>query len=242
MKKRSWSDESLILATQTNNTMAGVLRTLQLSTSPGNYKSVGLVIKRLGLNTTHFKGQAHGTSPRVTKIPLIELLVEGSQYGSNPLRKRLIKEGVLTNVCDECGSGPEWNGKILVLQLDHRNGDSTDNRLENLHILCPNCHSQTKTFTGKSKAGRYTRDPKLCSCGTVMYRKSKRCKSCLGRHVESKTKWPPLNELVKMVVKTSYTKVAAGLGVSDNAVKKYIKRRMGSAPRKYKARQEKIGA
>jgi hypothetical protein len=231
--KRSWSDESLRLATQTNNTMAGVLRALQLSTSPGNYKSVGLVVKRLGLDTAHFKGQAHGTSPRVTKIPLKELLVEGSQYGSNPLRKRLVKEGILPNVCDECGNGPEWNGRTLVLQLDHKNGDSTDNRLENLHILCPNCHSQTRNFTGKSKVGRYRGDPKRCSCGAVMYRKSKRCKSCLGRHVESKTKWPLLDDLVKEVVQSSYTKVAAGLGVSGNAVKKYIKRRLGFAPRKH---------
>jgi hypothetical protein len=231
--KRSWSDESLRLAAQTNNTMAGVLRALQLSTSPGNYKSVGLVVKRLGLDTTHFKGQAHGTSPRVTKIPLSELLVEGSQYGSNPLRKRLVKEGVLPNVCDECGNGPEWNGRTLVLQLDHKNGDSTDNRLENLRILCPNCHSQTSNFTGKSKTGRYRSDPKRCSCGAVVYRKSKRCKSCLGRHVESKTKWPLLDDLVKEVVQSSYTKVAAKLGVSDNAVKKYIKRRLGFAPRKH---------
>lgn len=233
MKRRSWSDESLRLATQTNNTMAGVLRALQLSTSPGNYKSVGLVVKRLGLDTTHFKGQAHGTSPRTTKIPLVEVLVENSQYSSH-LRKRLIKEGILPNMCDECGSGPEWNGRTLILQLDHKNGDSTDNRLENLHILCPNCHSQTKTFTGKSKAGRYRKEPKLCSCGAVIYRKSKRCKSCLGRHVESKTKWPSLDDLIKAVVETSYTRVAANLAVSDNAVKKYIKRRLGFAPRKHK--------
>jgi hypothetical protein len=236
MKKRSWSEEALRLTIQTNNTMAGVLRSLHLSTSPGNYKSVGLVIKKLGLSTTHFKGQAHGTSPRTTKIPLAELLVEGSQYGSNPLRKRLIKEGLLPNVCDECGSQPEWKGKPLVLQLDHKNGDSTDNRLENLHILCPNCHSQTSNFTGKSKIGRYRSDPKRCSCGAVIYRKSDRCKSCLGRHVESKTKWPPVEELAESVVQTSYTKVASGLGVSDNAVKKYIKRRLGFAPQKYKPR------
>jgi len=234
--KRSWSDEALRLATQTNNTMAGVLRALHLTTSPGNYKSVGLVVKKIGVDTTHFKGLAHGTSPRTTKIPLVDILVENSQYGSNPLRKRLIKEGLLPNQCDDCGVGPKWNEKPLTLQLDHKNGDSSDNRIENLHILCPNCHSQTKTFTGKSKLGRYRSDPRRCSCGAVIYRKSDRCKSCLGRHVESKTKWPPVEDLARSVVQTSYTKVAAGLGVSDNAVKKYIKRRLGFAPQKYKPR------
>ena len=236
MKKRSWSDEALKLAVKTNNTMAGVLRDIHLSTSPGNYRGVGLIVKKLGLDTKHFKGKAHGTSPRITKIPLIEILVKGSQYGSNNLRKRLIKEGILPNLCSECGIGPEWNGKSLTLQLDHFNGDSSDNRLENLRILCPNCHSQTRTFTGRALFGRYRRDPKRCACGAVIYRKSDRCKSCLGRHVESKTKWPPVEELARSVVQTSYTKVAAGLGVSDNAVKKYIKRRLGFAPQKYKPR------
>ena len=102
MKKRSWSDEALKLAVKTNNTMAGVLRDIHLSTSPGNYRGVGLIVKKLGLDTKHFKGKAHGTSPRITKIPLIEILVKGSQYGSNNLRKRLIKEGILPNLCSEC--------------------------------------------------------------------------------------------------------------------------------------------
>lgn len=234
--RRSWSDDSLRIAIQTNNTMAGVLRSLNLSTSPGNYKSVGLVVSRLGLDTTHFKGQAHGTSPRVTKIQLDDLLVKGSQYGSSPLRKRLIKEGLLPNLCDDCGIKPEWNEKPLVLQLDHKNGDSTDNRLENLHLLCPNCHSQTKTFTGKSMTGRYKQAPNLCSCGAVIQRRSEKCKSCVKPHPKYKIKWPPLDELAKEVVQGSYTRVAARLGVSDNAVKKYLKRRLGFAPRKYKVR------
>ncbi len=60
----------------------------------------------------------------------------------------------LDGLCTLCGQGPEWNGKVLVLQLDHENGDCTDNRLENLRFMCPNCHSQTETFCrGMSRRG-----------------------------------------------------------------------------------------
>jgi Zn finger protein HypA/HybF involved in hydrogenase expression len=74
--------------------------------------------------------------------------------GSNHLKRRLIKEGLLVNRCSECDSLPEWRGKPLTMVLDHRNGDNTDNRLENLRLLCPNCNSQQATFAGRNR-GRY---------------------------------------------------------------------------------------
>lgn len=82
--------------------------------------------------------------------PLATYLVVG---GPTPSKRRLFREGVLVERCI-CGQGPTWHGQRLVLQLDHINGDRTDNRLENLRILCPNCHSQTLTFTGRNH-GRY---------------------------------------------------------------------------------------
>jgi hypothetical protein len=85
--------------------------------------------------------------------------VEGSTYTcTNTLKVRLLREGLLVNRCYECGMEPLWQGKRLVLILDHRNGDNTDNRLENLRLLCPNCNSQQPTFAGKNK-GRYRATP-----------------------------------------------------------------------------------
>ena len=69
---------------------------------------------------------------------------------SGTLRIRLIQEGYKENKCEECGIN-EWNGKMLVLELDHKNGNHNDNHLENLQILCPNCHSQTPTFRGRKQ-------------------------------------------------------------------------------------------
>lgn len=234
MAKKRWSDKDLEVALKANITISGTLRALGLSTSPGNHKSIKSALKRLNLDTSHLRGKAHGMSPGLRK-PLEQVLVENSTHSNTvSLKKRLLKEGLLRNQCEKCGIGPSWDGSELVLQLDHKNGDSFDNRLENLRLLCPNCHSQTTTFRGKSIASRYRKKVYRCSeCRTPVSRKSDKCISCQGRYVESKTEWPPADELAKEVVTTSYLKVAARLGVSDNAVRKYLKRRIGFFPRKH---------
>lgn len=89
------------------------------------------------------------------KRPIEEILVENSSYSNtHNLKRRLIKEGLLEELCSGCGLGPEWNSRPLSLHLHHRNGNGSDNRLENLQLLCPNCHSQTETFSGRKRRSR----------------------------------------------------------------------------------------
>lgn len=83
-------------------------------------------------------------------IPLSQILVKNSTYAGH-LRKRLLHAGQLEERCIQCGQGPEWQGKKLILVLDHINGVRNDNRRKNLRLLCPNCNSQTKTFAGRNK-------------------------------------------------------------------------------------------
>jgi hypothetical protein len=158
MNSRSYTDQELIAAVKASFSIRGVLKILRLSPTGCNYKGMPANFARLGLDVSHFTGQGHlrgkhhGWTP---KRPLSEILVVGSTYfGSNHLKRRLIKEGLLVNLCSECGLLPEWQGKPLIMILDHRNGDNTDNRLENLRLLCPNCNSQQPTFAGKNR-GRY---------------------------------------------------------------------------------------
>ncbi len=72
------------------------------------------------------------------------------------LKRRLLAAGIVANCCEACGIS-EWRGKPLAIQIDHINGDAKDNCLENLRMLCPNCHSQTETFGGKNRTKQYSR-------------------------------------------------------------------------------------
>jgi Zn finger protein HypA/HybF involved in hydrogenase expression len=85
------------------------------------------------------------------KISLIEIL-EGKHpyYQTNKLRKRLISEGYKTGECEVCEI-TEWNGQPITIELDHIDGNRNNHSLENLKMLCPNCHSQTSTFRGKKR-------------------------------------------------------------------------------------------
>ena len=68
---------------------------------------------------------------------------------SQSLRRVVLSSNLLDYVCSLCGLGPKWNGKPLTLQLDHISGDPSDSTIENLRFLCPNCHTQTETYTGR---------------------------------------------------------------------------------------------
>jgi hypothetical protein len=100
---------------------------------------------------------------------------------SAKLKKKLIEEGYLEDVCVGCGNEGEWNGKPITLELDHINGDRYDNRFENLRILCPNCHSQTPTFRGRGSA--VEKESNNCvDCKCEILKASTRCSPCSKKH------------------------------------------------------------
>lgn len=103
--------------------------------------------KDLGLMWS--KRKTKRKSPR--KIELIAIL-EGNhpEYQTFKLKNRLIEEGIKENKCECCGI-TEWNDIPISMQLDHIDGDSHNHLLSNLRMLCPNCHSQTPTFSGKKR-------------------------------------------------------------------------------------------
>lgn len=160
--------------------------------------------------------------------PISEILVDNSTYNRQQLKIRLIKEKLLEEKCYICGLLPIWQDKPLTLQLDRINGKNNDNRLPNLRLLCPNCHSQTETFCGRSGkriSNRQKANKKvyLCDCGNVKSKMSRHCRKC--HHKSSlKYEWPPYEELLLMLQHSNYVQVAKLLGCTDNAIRKHLKR------------------
>lgn len=157
------------------------------------------------------------------KKSLSEILVQNSTYQSAKLKNRLIKAGIKQDICEICGCSNNWNGKPLVLQLDHINGDHYDNRLENLQILCPNCHSQTETFSNKrNKKHNYCVD-----CGCEITSRSTRCNSCSAKHKNSfkvlPENRPDKETLFKLIKTMPFTNIGKMFNVSDNTIRKWCK-------------------
>ena len=198
-----------------------------------NHRTVKNRIEEEKIDTTHFKNECDSTS-----ISLEEILIKNSSFNNGQrIKKKLIKSNILEDKCSECGLGNIWNNKSIALQLDHINGDHTDNRIENLRILCPNCHSQTSTFCKNKKRNVLVKEDnedkkiiepinqiKICpDCNGKKTARAIRCKNC--RYVKSRKvkDRPSIETLQKEVEETSYVSVANKYGVADNTIRGWLR-------------------
>ncbi|MER7400151.1 HNH endonuclease signature motif containing protein [Streptomyces sp. NPDC000151] len=153
-----WTKDVLEAAVTSSTSMCEVLRHLGLDVVGGHHTHISRRIRALGIDTSHF-----GESERTKRSPhrrrtLEELLVEQDPANARRTHPDRLKGAMLAHGVSErcalCGTGTLWRGRPLPLEVDHVDGNWRDNRLENLRLLCPNCHSCTDTYRGRNKRRR----------------------------------------------------------------------------------------
>lgn len=130
---------------------ADLLRQVGIPPRDAGYRALRQAFAELAIDTRELDGRRGRR-----RTPLEDLLVKGKRIGdSTRLKERLVEEGVLEWRCALCGLETWWRDPA-PLQLDHVNGDRSDNRRQNLRMLCPNCHAQTDTYCGRNVGRRYS--------------------------------------------------------------------------------------
>ena len=153
-----------------------VLKKCDLYPYGGNVKTLRSRLTEENISISHFDAYAtnRGQS-QLRRLTDAEYFTKGHVRSSPGTKKRLITDHGWENKCKICDMGTVWHGKPLSLQIDHIDGDHENNKITNLQILCPNCHTQTSTFGSKNKE----RKIKQCMmCKKKVYKKSKRCVTC----------------------------------------------------------------
>ncbi|MGV9736401.1 HNH endonuclease [Rhodococcus aetherivorans] len=149
--------------------VAGVMRYLGLVPSGGAHAHLSRRIKKFGIDTTHFTGQAHMTGrPPRNRMAWAAVLVckpTGAARAKPKMLRRALLESGRPHQCESCGIEPYWNGSVLTLHVDHIDGNPNDSRPENVRFLCPNCHSQTPTWAGRRRFG--VGDVESCPGGDI---------------------------------------------------------------------------
>jgi hypothetical protein len=236
-----WNKEELEAVIKNSFSLAQTIRNLGLGKiCGGNYEVIKRYIRHYNIDCSHFTGKGWARDKKFETKPyrtFEEILVQNSTFSSTyHLKNRLLKAGLLNNKCYICSMEAYWNGRPLNLHLDHINGISNDHRIENLRLLCPNCHSQTETYTGKNKKKKsvdaksekksrqkFKKECKTCN-GILSDKRAKNCFACYQQLKKTKIIWPTAEKLQELVLENSLSQLAKIFGVSDKAIAKRCKR------------------
>jgi len=233
-----WTNENLTEVIKRSRNKSDTLKNLGLKPFTGNYDTLNRYIKLFNVNISHFTRNSLNNYKPFKRISLSEILVGNSTYTSSVhLKERLYKEGLKKRVCEKCGQDEWWHGKKMSLILDHINGKHDDNRFENLQIVCPNCNGTLDTHCGKNVKDKQIKIKKIkpikltkfCpDCGKLIRHKSEHCLKCFNLKYQNKIEWPSYEQLLNDVRQLGYVGTGKKYGVSDNAIRKRIKKNNAS--------------
>lgn len=217
-----------------SRSMAEALRRLGLRPAGANFRTLKKLAAHYDISMDHFDPKWSVRLVPKRAFPLEHVLVEDSTYDRGKLKRRLYAEGLKHRRCELCGQDEHWRGRAMSLILDHINGIPGDNRLENLRIVCPNCAATLETHCGRKT--RIEREPRECLyCGRsfVPGRASQRycsrdcgvhSKGCRDGKPETRKVDRPSHEQLKAdLASMSFVAVGRRYGVSDNAVRKWLR-------------------
>jgi hypothetical protein len=151
VRPKKWTVEQLKSAAENSFSIRNVLKQLSLRPTGGNYAQIKKYLKENNIDFSHFRGKGWNKGlikPFGHKINLDQILVENSDYQSYKLKNRLVMAGLKSLKCEICGWAKKSKDGRIPVELDHINGHRKDNRIGNLRILCPNCHSLQPTHRG----------------------------------------------------------------------------------------------
>lgn len=155
---RKYDKEWLTELCKDSYSYAEVLRKAGRQQGGGTQATLRKKIEEWEIDISHFTGQRWQESPHQEKqeykekYSLKEVFIENSPVTQKGLRGYVERHKIIEYKCQTCGCDGNWQNGIIALELDHINGNNTDNRIENLRYLCPNCHALTETYRGRNKA------------------------------------------------------------------------------------------
>lgn len=155
MALRKYTKEWLEELCADSYSYAEVLRKAGRAQAGGSQETLKKKIAQFEIDISHFTGQRWQHSPTFQeKYTPDNLFIYGTTASNQTLKKYLLQYDLLDYKCSECGCDGNWKGKILALQLHHKDGDHQNNTLDNLTFLCPNCHAITDSYGGKNNNGQ----------------------------------------------------------------------------------------
>lgn len=218
MAKYNWNKENLEEAIKISTSYSETLRNLGIPTQGNNADTLKKYIEEYNLDISHFTFGKSKNLSGIKYIPASEYLGTNKYISTSKLKLKLLKEGLKENKCEICKI-TEWNGKPLVMQLHHIDGNNKNNSLDNLQMLCPNCHSQTENYCGSAneKKHNYCKD-----CNREISENATYCNKCLGKH-HRKVERPTEEELIeKFKELKSFLAISKLFGVSDKTISKWF--------------------